>query len=290
MLERRFRSDAQAGSSFALPDPAAWRTDIKVISLDAAHARRVAMAERLTRAGLDWTFFNAHRSLEGGLVYDERDAWIAKGRPLVPQELGCYSSHYGAWTDFLAGTSQQLLVLEDDVDGDWRYVKQLLPLDLAASGIHLMRLYGKYPARCQFRGSLGNMRIFQFTGILEGGQAYMLTRHGAERLVASCRRVRRPIDDAMDSGWLHGIHSFGLLPYPLLELSEPTQIPGRTKANVRNPYRVKRLLFRFNDQARKLANRALAVGGGTLAITAATSTSFAAQRRQCEHGARLSAS
>lgn len=231
-------------------------TVVIVISLKEAATRRASMELRLTRAGFDWQFLDAHRALAGGLTYDQRDAWIAKGRPLVPQELGCYSSHYAAWTRFLASDAQQLLVLEDDVDGDWQYVQEVLSRDLSSVGIHLLRLFGRYPASCRQRGTFGDIRIFQFSGMLEGGQAYVLTRHGAEVLVEFCRSVRRPIDDEMDRGWVHGVHSYGMLPYPIVELREPTQIPGRSVDYEKNPYRWHRLFHRINEQGRKLVNRA----------------------------------
>src|SRR5580704_9443019 len=109
------------------------QTSIRVISLADAHARRDALTQRLVGTGLKWSFFDAHR--HPVISYCKRDAWIAKGRPLVPQELGCYSSHYSVWKEFLAGTSTQLLVLEDDVSGDWDYIKKdVLSFDLGSMG------------------------------------------------------------------------------------------------------------------------------------------------------------
>jgi glycosyl transferase family 25 len=231
-------------------------TLIRIISLTDAHARREGLAQRLAGTGLEWSFFDAHHQLAETLSYCEHDAWISTGRPLVPQELGCYSSHYSVWKTFLAGTATQLLVLEDDVLGDWKYIKDdVLPFDFGSIGIHLLRLYIGYPVRCREHGTFKDRRIFKLFGYVERTLAYILTRQGAERLLEHCRRVQRPIDDEMDRSWVHGVHSFALFPYPVIELQEPSQIPGRDRPSGRNPHALARCRYRIEDKARSLLMR-----------------------------------
>jgi glycosyl transferase family 25 len=235
------------------------QTSIRVISLADAHARRDALTERLAGTGLEWSFFDAHR--HPVVSYCKRDAWIAKGRPLVPQELGCYSSHYSVWKEFLAGTSTQLLVLEDDVSGDWDYIKKdVLSFDFGSMGIHLLRLYAGGPTRCkQLRvepercGKLRGRRIFQLLGYVEGALAYILSRQGAERLLEHCVKIERPVDDEMDRSWIHGVHSFALIPYPVMELQVPSQILGRDSSSGKNPYQMERYRYEIEDKGRRLA-------------------------------------
>jgi glycosyl transferase family 25 len=216
------------------------------------------LAQRLAGTGLEWSFFDAHRGLAESLSYCERDAWIAKGRPLVPQELGCYSSHYTLWEAFLAGRATQLLALEDDVLGDWRYIKDdVLPFDFGNAGIHLLRLYIGYPVRCREHGTLKNRRIFKLFGHVERTLAYILSRQGAERLLEHCRKVQLPIDDEMDRSWIHGVHSFALFPYPVIELQGPSQIPGRTGQQGRNPHALARYRYRIEDKAKSWLDEGL---------------------------------
>jgi glycosyl transferase, family 25 len=228
------------------------QTSIRVISLADAHARRDALTQRLAGTGLEWSFFDAHRNPV--ISYCKRDAWIARNRPLLPQELGAYSSHYSVWKEFLAGTSTQLLVLEDDVSGDWDYIKNdLLSFDFGSVGIHLLRLYAGVPTRCKQIGTLRGRRIFQLLGYVEGALAYILSRQGAERLLDHCAKIERPVDDEMDRSWIHGVHSFALFPYPVMELKVPSQILDRDSSSGKNPYQIERYRYRIEDKGRRLA-------------------------------------
>lgn len=232
------------------------KTSIRVISLIHAQARRDAMTQRLADTGLEWSFFDAHRHIApGALTYCENDAWIARGRPLVAQELGCYSSHYSLWQEFLAGTATQLLVLEDDALGDWEYIKtDVLSHDFGSMGIHLLRLYAGYPARYRQHGELKNRSIVQLFGYIEGALAYIISRQGAEKLLKHCQIIRQPIDDEMDRGWIHGVQSFALFPYPVMELQTPTQILNRAAPHGKNPHEVKRYCYRVKDKVIRLAS------------------------------------
>jgi glycosyl transferase, family 25 len=226
-------------------------TLIRVISLADARSRREAMGQRLAGTGWQWSFFDAHRRPAESLSYSERDAWVAKGRPLVPQELGCYSSHYCLWQEFVAGAANQLFVLEDDAFGDWKYIGQdVLPVHFGDIGIHLLRLCVGYPARCRQHGWLKDRRIFKFLGHMEKAVAYIISREGAERLLEHCRRIQLPIDDEMDRSWIHGVHSFALVPSPIIELREISQIPDRDRPTARNPYALARIRYRIEDKTR----------------------------------------
>jgi hypothetical protein len=66
------------------------------------------------------------------LEHDPDEAIVAKGRPMYPGELGCYASHYAAWTSFLESDADQLLVLEDDTIVDWGFLAAMVEVDLAA--------------------------------------------------------------------------------------------------------------------------------------------------------------
>src|SRR5215813_4709391 len=83
----------------AMTDNRVARTRVVVISMPDAAERRSRFEERARGASVAWNFFPAHAALHPALRYDESDAIVAKGRPLRPGELGCYSSHYAAWSD-----------------------------------------------------------------------------------------------------------------------------------------------------------------------------------------------
>jgi glycosyl transferase, family 25 len=231
------------------------RTSIVVISLPDAADRRALFASRAATTVLPWRWFDARRELGPELEHDLDETIVAKGRPLYPGELGCYASHYAAWTEFLDGEDDQLLVLEDDTIVDWGFLAKLAQVDLQAAGIVYLRLYAKR-ARI-FRPVLLNVierrrNLIEFLDRPFGTQGYLLTRGGARRFVDHCRRVRRPIDDELDSSWYHGVPTFCVFPFPVIEESTASSIePARFERYV-IPRRLKVRRYR-----RRLTDRGL---------------------------------
>ena len=207
------------------------RTSTVVISLPDAAERRAGFTERARGTAVSWAWFDAHRELAPPLSYAQDDAIVAKGRPMFPGELGCYSSHYAAWQAFLSTASMQLLVLEDDTIVDWSFVEKLVAVDLDAAGVRYLRLYAKRP--CAYREVLRNVverqrTLVEYLDRPLGTQGYLMTRAGAERFVRHCRTVRRPLDDELDRSWDHGVSCFGVYPFPLIEQAASSTIePAR---------------------------------------------------------------
>jgi glycosyl transferase family 25 len=195
-------------------------TSIRVISLASSQGRRTNfIANAKTR--LTWSFFDAHEKLDPALAYDPIDVILALGTPMTAGELGCYSSHFAVWREFLASPHHQLLVLEDDVVVDWGYLEFLLGHDFEKMGIRYLRLFAKRPS--SFRHVVTqflefNHDLIQFTGYVWGTQGYLLTRAGAEQFVQHLRRVRRKLDSQMDRTWVHGVANLAVFPFPIIEI------------------------------------------------------------------------
>jgi glycosyl transferase family 25 len=233
------------------------RTSIVVISLPEAADRRALFAARAAGTSLPWRWFDGRRALGPGLEHDPDDAIVAKGRPLYPGELGCYASHYAAWTPCLESDADHLLVLEDDTIVDWGFLAKAAAVDLEAAGIVYLRLYAKRP--CPFRTLLQNAierqrSVIEFLDRPLGTQGYLLTRGGARRLVPHCRRVRRPIDDELDRSWDHGIPTLCVFPFPVIEESTASGIEAARWDRFEMPARLKvrRYRMRLADRALKL--------------------------------------
>ena len=207
------------------------RTRIVVISMADADERRSRFEERARTAPVAWSFYPAHTSLHPSLRYDEERAIVAKGRPLRAGEIGCYSSHYAAWTDLQDSDADQYVVLEDDVIVDWTFVGKLALVDLAAMGINYLRLYHKFPARTALvkENFIDRARsIVELAGNAYGTQGYAITKAGARLFLDHCRIVCRPIDDEMDRTWVHGQRNLAVFPSPILEESAGSTI-GNTR-------------------------------------------------------------
>ncbi len=203
------------------------RTSTVVISLPDAAERRAAFTERARGTAVSWAWFDAHRELAPPLSYTQDDAIVAKGRPMFPGELGCYSSHYAAWQAFLTTSTVQLLVLEDDTIVDWGFLEKLVAVDLEAAGMQYLRLYAKRP--CAYREVLHDAierqrTLVEYLDRPLGTQGYLMTRGGAERFVRHCRTVRRPLDDELDRSWEHGVPCLGVYPFPLIEQAAASTI------------------------------------------------------------------
>lgn len=195
-------------------------TKIHVISMANAEARRRDFADA-AKTNLPWSFFDASTTLDPRLRYREEDAIVAKGRPLRAGELGCYSSHYALWCQLLADDeAHQYIVLEDDVIADWSFLEPFSAVDHMARGHDYIRLYYKKPApsRLVERDFICRTSwLTEVTGYCFGTQGYLITRRGAERFVEALNRVERPIDDAMDRSWIHGVRNLAVFPFPLME-------------------------------------------------------------------------
>jgi glycosyl transferase family 25 len=242
------------------------RTSTVVISLPEAADRRALFTARAAGASLPWRWFEGRRELGPGLEHDPDEAIVAKGRPLYPGELGCYASHYAAWTEFLESEADQLLVLEDDTIVDWGFLAKAAAVDLEAAGIVYLRLYAKRP--CAFRTLLQNAierqrSVIEFFDRPLGTQGYLLTRAGARQLVPHCRRVRRPIDDELDRSWDHGIPTLCVFPFPVIEESAASGIEAARWDRYRMPARLKvrRYRMRLTDRALKLRRRLRRLAG-----------------------------
>lgn len=235
-------------------------TKVLVISLPEATDRRARFTDRARGTAIPWTWFDAHRGLAPGLTHDPDEAIVAKGRPLDPGELGCYSSHYAAWRMFLESGAPQLLVLEDDTIVDWGFLEKLATVDLQTAGVRYLRLYAKRP--CGFREVLRDA-IQQQRTLIEyldrplGTQGYLMTRDGAQRFLQHCRRVRRPLDDELDRSWDHGIPCLCIFPFPVIEQSAASSI-GEARFErfvIPDRLRVRRQAMKMKDRLLKLRQR-----------------------------------
>ena len=231
-------------------------TLVLVISLPDAAERRAGFAERARGTALAWRFFDAHRELGPGLSYRPDDAIVAKGRPLMPGELGCYSSHYFAWQALLDSGAAQMIVLEDDTIVDWTFLEKLAALDFPARGVRYLRLFAKRPCAFRLHGEAVEPQryLVEFAAYAHGTQGYVLTRAGAERFLRHCRRVRRPVDLELDRAWDHGVPSLAVFPFPLTEISTASTIGAArwTRPEIPAGLRAARFRTRMVERARRI--------------------------------------
>lgn len=167
--------------------------------------------------GLSWAFFDAATALPDTLPYDPAGARRAIRRELTAGERGCFASHAALWRWLVEAPPGTILVaLEDDVIIDPAFFAAL-PETCAAVGADYVRLYAKAPAAAAVIGRAAGRHIVRYRGIAFGTQGYVMRQAAAARLLASIRRVVRPVDDEMDRYWAHKVPNIGLFPFPLIE-------------------------------------------------------------------------
>jgi glycosyl transferase family 25 len=208
------------------------------------------------QTNLEWSFFDAHETLDSRLSYNPSQAMLAIGTTLTQGELGCYSSHFTVWREFLESPSEQLIVLEDDVVLDWRYLEFLIGHNLGELGVQYLRLFAKRPA--PFRVVVPqflefNHDLIQFIGYAWGTQGYLLTRAGAQQFVHHLQVVRRNVDSSMDRAWDHGIANLAIFPFPLFEVMGPSSIESRRFEAREIPlsWRLKRFPYQVLERAKR---------------------------------------
>jgi glycosyl transferase family 25 len=230
-------------------------TLVLVISLADAAERRAGFAERARGTTLPWKFFDAHRELGAGLTYRPDEAVVAKGRPLMAGELGCYSSHFHAWLTLLESGATQMIVLEDDTIVDWSFLEKLASLDFFARGVSYLRLFARRPCAFRLHGEAIEPQryLVEYAAYAHGTQGYVVTRAGAERFVRHCRRVRRPVDIELDRAWDHGVPCLAVFPFPLTEISAASTIGSArwTRPEIPAALRGARVRMRLAERARR---------------------------------------
>lgn len=238
------------------------RTKIFVVSLRGATERRRAFEAANASMRDHWQFFDACEKLHPGLRYTDDGAIVAKGRPLTSGEIGCYSSHYNLW-EMLARDEgvDQYIILEDDVIVDWTCLLLLMAERHHDAGNDYLRLYYKKPVRARLlqKNFLSRSTwLVELSGYCFGTQAYLLTKEGARRFVEKLNVVSRPVDDAMDRSWAHGIPNRAVFPFPVIEQAvqssigssrfDSFSIPARLKIRRFVARNAERIRFRFGTR------------------------------------------
>lgn len=183
--------------------------------------------------GLDWSFFDALTALPSFVSYDAVAARRILARGLTPGELGCFASHAMLWRQHAAADDDSVIVvLEDDVMIDPQFLARLPEFAARLPNAGLVRLYAKAPAPARIVGFVEGRHVVRYRGGAYGTQAYLL-RPVAARALARITRVERPVDDALDRFWEHGVPSLGVHPFPVLEIGFASTIEEARRTSPR---------------------------------------------------------
>jgi len=225
---------------------------IVVISLPNASERRRKIDAQFEGTGLKWTYFDAHTSLQhAGLRYDPNESKKRFGRTLSAPEIAVCSSQVAALSDFLErGSTEYILVLEDDVIFDTDFPLNQFCTFCSGKGIDYIRLFGKHYAKAVRLGFFFDRSILRYKSSPAGAQAYLMSKAGARKFLEGYRSVDATVDLAMDRFWDLQLPIYSIFPYPIIERFSPTSIP--MPPYVRELGRWENLVWQFNRTIAKL--------------------------------------
>jgi glycosyl transferase family 25 len=155
------------------------------------------------------------------------------GRPMLPEEYGCYLAHLKALQTFLAGNAECAVILEDDVDLQQDFVRRAEGIRSAAPFADVVKLLNHRALwfRPFARSHLGDLVGKCFFGPQGSAACYLVTRYGAERLLIALQEIRFPFDVALERGWETEVQVYSVKKN-VLELSvrsRESQIADRAK-------------------------------------------------------------
>lgn len=154
-------------------------------------------------------------------------------KPLVNGEKGCYLSHIHAWQQLLASDAPFMVVLEDDVviqDSFSTALEAIQDLDMPWDMIKLM---GREQEKIQQTLPLSHgLSLIQYRRIPSYTAGYVISRAGAQKLLASRIPFGRPIDIDLRFWWENDMHIYGIYPsvISLDDTSQTSSISGRQQS------------------------------------------------------------
>ena len=201
--------------------------EIVVISLPSATERRRQIDRLFEGTGLNWSYFDAHTSLNHpGLRYDLSEVKKRFGRTLSAPEIAVCSSHVAVLNDFLErGSTEYVLILEDDVIFDTDFPLDEFSVFCLEKGIDYIRLFGKHYAEALRLGFFFDRSIIRYKTSPAGAQAYLMSKNGARLFIENYRSIDATVDLAMDRFWNLPLPIYSIFPYPIIERYSPTSIP-----------------------------------------------------------------
>ncbi|MBO9127088.1 MULTISPECIES: glycosyltransferase family 25 protein [unclassified Rhizobium] len=209
---------------------------------DFSEARRSGTGETLSRRGIVSYVINLDRSLdrwqhiksqadEFGLDvqripgveidaakntqwpdYDRAAFMRGNGRPMLPQEYGCYLAHVKALNAFLESAAECAVIMEDDVNLSADLVSRAYGAHQAAPFAEVIKLLNHRVVwfRPIARSSNGDVIGKCLFGPQGSAACYLVTRAGARKLVDALKVITCPYDIALERGWATGVKIYTL--------------------------------------------------------------------------------
>ncbi|CAN1566073.1 COG3306 Glycosyltransferase involved in LPS biosynthesis [Rhabdaerophilaceae bacterium] len=195
------------------------RIGLILLNLDRDGARLAHMTCELARLGFAFERFSAVQGLAVPDWMRERffDAQGHATNTLKPGEIGVYASHLSIHRALLERTDLDgFLVMEDDLKLDEDLPNVLDAIARLKVSFDVLKLSNPPKAPCLDHGSLcAGRSLVTYARVPNNLGAYVITKSGAAKTIASRGHVRFAIDEDMRRPWDWELETFGVVPPPV---------------------------------------------------------------------------
>lgn len=134
-------------------------------------------------------------------------------KPLVNGEKGCYASHLRCWQWLLDSRHAAVVVLEDDVALKPELAAVIAAIEQLPSGWDMVKLIGRDSEKLRrSRPLLAGYSLVDYKRVPSLTAAYLISRSGAQKLLASRIPFGRPIDVDLRHWWENDLRVQGVVP------------------------------------------------------------------------------
>ncbi len=240
---------------------------IIVINLDRAPDRLVHVEVEMRRQGLSYRRLRAvdGRALSDTEIAQSFDAGRSRRTYHVPMqkgEIACFLSHVQAWRTFLDESTAPFAVIMED---DFEFHGALAPVVEALRSTELspwdmIKLWGQDRRMVRDIAPLaGEFRLVREAFISRRTVGQIVSRAGAEKLLARTLPLHRPIDTQLQYPWETGLEILSVQPSLVIDVGETKlgvsstrgKVEGFDGAKLRRE--VRRALLRADRTVRSLA-------------------------------------
>lgn len=233
---------------------------IYILNMARSIDRRERINELLSGIGLEFEFFSA---IDGRVTeiqgYDNKRRMKEKGHSLTPGEMGCFASHRALWKKCVS-LQENILILEDDIDLSDSFMRFFENADTLASQYEYIRL-GRGPLKKQpMFGAYYSIdkcnEYYSLVKYLRGPSCchgYIISPVAAERFLHHSEQWWWPVDDYMDSEYIHHVCDYGIEPPIVLQTDLPSEIGYADRENKGKrslEARLRKEIYRFIDNVK----------------------------------------
>lgn len=202
---------------------------IVFINLDSDAERRGRMLDEFKQLGLVGERIKGTRWTELPVEQQTRLYSAALNqkqfhKPLVNGEKGCYASHLACWQWLLDSDHDAVVILEDDVRLAPQFAAVIEAIAALPSNWDMIKLIGRPEdisgkKLSHAQDLLPGISLVDYKRIPSLAAGYVLSRRGAEKLLASRIPFGRPIDVDLRHWWENEVRVRGVVP-PVIRLDD----------------------------------------------------------------------